>query len=116
MFTLKFPSEPSRSKYPTVRGDSLTYKRVRKTTVTFERTSEKTGKVLETKSASVTCHPNEQDVPALGQKYAMQALTRQFEDRKMREVLWHEFATRISKSASRIMGKSPDLYPIKDKD
>ena len=103
MFTLTFFSEPTASIYPVDR-ETETYAKVRKTTVIYERYGDKSKKLLERKTATVVQNPNESDLPALGQKYAVSKLTQQL-NRKQRAEVWNRFAGK-SKAASRIMGRA----------
>jgi hypothetical protein len=102
-FKLQFSSEITRSKYPIhLNGRELVYKKVRKTTVRCAE-YKSNGELNKVRTASVVCHPKEQDIPVLGQKYAVAALTKQFADKKLRQAIWKTFAVQ-SKASRRIMG------------
>jgi len=111
MFKLTFYSEPTVSTYPVDRANE-TYAKVRKTTAIYERYGDKSKKLLDRRTASVVQNPNEPDTPALGQKYAVGALTQQMPNRKMRKEVWEQFAHGTSKSATRIMGEDTNRYPM----
>ncbi|MBC8550134.1 MAG: hypothetical protein H8D23_10855 [Candidatus Brocadiales bacterium] len=104
MFKLTFYSEPTVSIYP-VDKETETYAKVRKTTVLYERYGDKSKKLLERKTATVVQNPNEPDLPALGQKYAVSKLTQQLRNRKIRTEVWERFADK-SRAASRVMGRA----------
>lgn len=105
MISLRFYSDETVSKYPVQKhSDEMTYVKVKRTTVVLEET-DNGGNTIEAASASVVCHPKERNIPVVGQKYAMAALTRQIKDRTTRAMLWNEFAKK-SKAASRVMGKA----------